>query len=154
MKQMRKDKSLGEKKMNELLLESEYAEIIIELLKDPYNVDSVIKIVFMAFCVRNENKTSYRNRKTDFVDMLLGNIDIKLLSHPDELTRIFEVLNKMKKCGWIKTYQGKISLLKGLEDYKCYNKFLIGCRGRELNPLIEVNKLDDKAFIEEVLRHV
>ena len=58
MKQMRKDKSLGEKKMNELLLESEYAEIIIELLKDPYNVDSVIKIVFMAFCVRNESKTS------------------------------------------------------------------------------------------------
>ena len=140
--------------MNELLIESEYAEILIELLKAPYNVDSVIKIVFMAFCIRNESKSSYRKRKTDFVDTLLGNIEIKLLSHPDELTSIFEVLNKMKKCGWIKTNQGKIIILKELKDYKCDNKFLNGCRGKEWNPLIEVNKLDDKAFIEEVLRHV
>ena len=140
--------------MNDLLIESEYAEIIIELLKNPYNFNSVIKTVFIAFCVRNESRTSFRSRKTDFVDTLLGNIDIKLLSHPEELTCIFEVINKMKKCGLIKTEHGKLSLLKNLDNYKCGNKFLKGYRLKELNPLIEVNKLDDKAFIEEVLRHV
>lgn len=140
--------------MNELLLESEYAEIIIDLLKAPYNIDSVIKIVFMAFCIRNENKSSYRNRKTDFVDVLLGNIDIKLLSHPDELISIFNILNKLKKSGWIKTDQGKVIVLQEIDGFQCYNKFLRGCKGKDINPIIEINKLDDRAFIEEVLRHV
>ena len=142
------------KNMNDLLLQGEYAEIIIELLKEPYNVNSVVKIVFMAFCVRNEKQTSYRNRKTDFVDVLLDNLNIKLLSHPDELRNIFEVLSKMKKCGWITTEDGKISILKEFDKTKSENKFLVGCRGKDNNPIVEVNKLDDKAFIEEVLRHV
>ena len=151
---MKVGKYHGVKMMNDLLLQSEYADIIIELLKDPYNVDSVVKIVFLAFCVRNEQQASYRNRKTDFVDALLNNLDIKLLSHPDELRCIFEVLNKMKNCGWITTENGTILIHKDFDKSKSENKFLKGCRGRDINPIIEVNKLDDKAFIEEVLRHV
>lgn len=142
------------KNMNDLLLQGEYADIIVELLNEPYNVDSVIKIVFLAFCIRNETQTSYRNRKTDFVDILLNNLNIKLLSHPDELKNIFEVLSKMKKCGWITTECGKISILKKFDKEKSENKFLKGCKGKDINPIVEVNKLDDKAFIEEVLRHV
>ena len=151
---MKAGKSRGVKNMNDLLLQGEYVEIIIELLKEPYNVNSVVKIVFMAFCVRNEKQTSYRNRKTDFVDVLLDNLNIKLLSHPDELRNIFEVLSKMKKCSWITTEDGKISILKEFDRTKSENKFLVGCRGKDNNPIVEVNKLDDKAFIEEVLRHV
>lgn len=151
---MKAGKSRGVKNMNDLLLQGEYAEIIIELLKEPYNVNSVVKIVFLAFCVRNEKQTSYRNRKNDFVDVLLDNLNIKLLSHPDELRNIFEVLSKMKKCGWITTEGGKISILKEFDKSKSENKFLAGCRGKDINPIVEVNKLDDKAFIEEVLRHV
>ena len=151
---MKAGKSRGVKKMNDLLLQGEYAEIIVELLKEPYNVNSVIKIVFLSFCVRNETQASYRNRKTDFVDVLLNNLNIKLLSHPNELRNIFEVLSKMKKCGWITTEGGKISILKEFDKAKSENKFLVGCRGRDINPIVEVNKLDDKAFIEEVLRHV
>lgn len=151
---MKAGKSRGVKNMNDLLLQGEYTEIIIELLKEPYNVNSVVKIVFLAFCVRNEKQTSYRNRKTDFVDVLLDNLNIKLLSHPDELRNIFEVLSKMKKCGWITIEGGKISILKEFDKLKSENKFLVGCRGKDINPIVEVNKLDDKAFIEEVLRHV
>jgi len=151
---MKAEKSRGVKNMNDLLLQGEYAEIIVELLKEPYNVNSVVKIVFLAFCIRNETQNSYRNRKTDFVDVLLNNLNIKLFSHPDELRNIFEVLNKMKKCGWITTENGKISILKEFDRAKSENKFLVGCRGKDNNPVIEVNKLDDKAFIEEVLRHV
>lgn len=147
-------KSHGVKNMNDLLLQCEYAEIIIELLKKPYGVDSVVKIVFLSFCVRNETRTSYRNRKTDFVDVLLENLNIKLLSHPDELRCIFEVINKLKKCGWICIQDGRIIILKEMGGIMCENKFLVGCRRKNPNPIVEVNRLDDKAFIEEVLRHV
>ena len=140
--------------MNELLLQSEYAEIMIELLKEPYSINSVIKLVFMSFCIRNEIRTSYKNRKTDFVDIFLDNLNIRLVSHPDELSSIFSVLKKLKDCGWIKTDSGRITVLKDLSDFKCEQKFLKGCKGKDINPIIEVNKLDDKAFLEEVLRHV
>ena len=151
---MKAEKSRGVKSMNDLLLQSEYADIIVELLREPYNVDSVIKIVFLAFCVQNEKQVSYRNRRTDFVDVLLDNLSIKLLSHPDELRNIFEVLNKMKKCGWVTTEGGRITVLKEIDKSTIENKFLIGCRGKDTNPVVEVNRLDDRAFIEEVLRHV
>ena len=88
------------------------------------------------------------------IDVLLNNLNIKLLSHPDELRNIFEVLNKMKKCGWITTESGRISALKEFDLSKSENRFLAGCRGKDINPVVEVNKLDDRAFIEEVLRHV
>lgn len=140
--------------MNELLLQSEYAEIMIELLEEPYRINSVIKIVFMSFCIRNEMRSSYRNRKTDFVDELLSNLSIKLLSHPKELGGVFAVLNMLETCGWIRIDSGIITVLKDLADFKCENKFLKGCKSKEINPIIEVNKLDDKAFLEEVLRHV
>ena len=151
---MKADKSHGGKIMNDLLLQSEYADIIIGLLNEPFEVSSVVKIVFMSFCIRNESKSSYGNRKTDFVDTLLRNINIKLFSHPEELACIFEVLNKRRKCGWIATMDGKVYALKKLPKIKCENKFLVNCKGKDINPIIEVNKLDDRAFMEEVLRNV
>lgn len=140
--------------MNELLLEAEYAEIIIELLNQPFRIGSVVKLVFMSFCVRNEKRTSYGLRKTDFVDVFLENINIKLLSHPEELKSIFEVINKLKRNGWIEISNGTVRLSKEQSICQCGNRFLYGCKEREINPIIEINKLDDQAFIEEVLRHV
>ena len=151
---MKIKRSHGVKSMNDFLLQSEYADIIITLLNKPYGVDSVVKIVFLAFCVRNELKSSYRQKKANLVDTLLDNLNIKLLSHPNELRSIFEVLNKLKKCGWICILDGRIKILKELNISKCENKFLITYSGKDVNPIVEVNKLDDKAFIEEVLRHV
>lgn len=151
---MKAGKLRGGKSMNDLLIQGEYTDIIVELLKEPYNVDSVVKIVFLAFCIKNETQISYRNRRTDFVDVLLCNLNIKILSHPDELRNIFEVLNKMKKCGWIATEDGRIKILKRIDKPKSENRFLEGYKGKNINPVLEVNKLDDRAFIEEVLRHV
>lgn len=151
---MKAEKSRGVTNMNDLLLQGEYADIIVELLNEPYNVNSVIKMVFLAFCVRNEAQVSYGKRKNNLIDVLLNNLNIKFLSHPNELSSIFEVLNKMKKCGWITTESGRISVLKEFDKAKTENRFLAGCRGKDINPVVEVNKLDDRAFIEEVLRHV
>ena len=139
--------------MNELLLQSEYAEIIIQLLKPPYSINSIIKLVFLSFCVRNEKRKSYSNRKTDFVNILLDNMNIKLISHSDEFIYIFDTINKLKECGWIKTYNGRITVLKELNCFECEHAFLNGYKDKKNNPIFEANKMDDKAFIEE-LRHV
>ncbi len=151
---MKVEESLGGMKVDDLLMQGEYADIIIQLLTEPYNYDSVVKIVFIAFCVRNESRSSYRNRRTDFLDALLGNLNIRFLSRPDEMKCIFEVLSKLKRCGWISVSEGRIQVLKGFNETNSDNRFLVGYKGKDPNPIIEVNKLDEKAFIEEVLRHV
>ena len=140
--------------MNNLFLEGEYLEIIIELLGKQYKVGSLIKLVFMSFCIKNGKRSSYGGRKRDFVDVFFSSLNVKLLSHSDELTAILEVIYKMKSSGWIKIEGDKITVLKELDDFKCENKFLAGCRNKDINPIREVNKLDSRAFAEEVLRHV
>ena len=140
---------------NNLMLQAEYADIILALLGSPYDIDSVVKLVFIAFCVKEETSASYGRRENNLVDALLNNLDIKLISHPDELKAIFEVLSKLKKCGWIATENGRIRKLRELPDCECNNEFLSKYRKKpDNNPVNEVNKLDDKAFVEEVLRHV
>ena len=120
--------------MNRYILEGEYLEIIAELLGEKYKVNSLIKLVFMSFCIRNEKKGSYGTRKKDYVDAFLDNINVKFISHPEEVEAILEVVLKLKTSGWI--------------------KFLNGCKDKQINPIREVNKLDSRAFAEEVLRHV
>lgn len=140
--------------MNRYVLEGEYLEIIAELLGEKYKVNSLIKLVFMAFCIRNEKRGSYGARKRDFVDALLDNINVKLIAHPEELVAIFEVIYKLKTSGWIMIEDDLVAVVKNLENVACGNKFLNGCKDKQINPIREVNKLDSRAFAEEVLRHV
>ena len=140
--------------MNNYILEGEYLEIIIELLGKQYNVRSLIKLVFMSFCIKNGKRSSYGRRKKDFVDVFFASLNVKLLSHSDEMEAILEIIYKLKSSGWIKIEGDEITVLKEFEDFKCENKFLVGCRGKGINPVCEVNKLDSRAFTEEVLRHV
>lgn len=60
----------------------------------------------------------------------------------------------LKSSGWVKIEGDEIEVLKELKGFTCNNSYLVGCRDMELNPLHEVNKLDNRAFAEEVLRHV
>lgn len=140
--------------MNRYVLEGEYFEIIAELLGEKYKVNSLIKLVFMAFCIRSEKKGSYGVRKKDFVDAFLDNINVKLIAHPEELEAIFEVIYKLKTSGWITIEDDLITVEKNFDNVTCENKFLNGCKDKRINPIREVNKLDNRAFAEEVLRHV
>lgn len=139
---------------NRLALEGEYLEIMIELLGDTYNVNSLIKLVFMSFCVRNAKKRAYAGRKKDFIDVFFASLNVKLISHPNELEAILEVIRKLKTSGWIQVTNDEVVVLRDLKGFECENDFLISCRNKDLNPIIEVNKLDSRAFTEEVLRHV
>ena len=67
---------------------------------------------------------------------------------------IFEVIYKLKTSGWIVIKDDWVTVVKNLENVACGNKFLNGCKDKQINPIIEVNKLDSRAFTEEVLRHV
>ena len=151
---MRINKYHGVMMMSNYLLEGEYLEIMIELLSDKYNVNSLVKLVFMAFCIKNGKRASYSGRKKDFVDVFFSSINVKLLSHPDEMKTIFEVIYKMKSSGWISVEGDEVMVLRDLKEFRCENSFLVGCGEKSVNPIHEVNKLDSRAFTEEVLRHV
>jgi len=133
--------------MNRFILEGEYLEIIIELLGDRYKLNSLIKLVFMSFCVKNAKKSAYSGRKKDFIDAFFASLNVKLLSHPNEIEAILEVIHKMKTSGWIQIDNDKIVILKNLMDFKCDNNFLVSCRDKDLNPICEVNKLDGIVLI-------
>lgn len=149
-----KNRFPGVRKMNNYTLEGEYIEIVIELLGRQYNVRSLIKLVFMSFCIRNGKGSMFGGRKKDFVDVFFSSLSLKLLSHPDEMKAILEVIYKMKSSGWIKVEADEVTVIKNLDGFKCDNSFLVKCRDKEFNPICEVNKLDSRAFTEEVLRHV
>lgn len=137
-----------------IIIEAEYADILMALLNNPYNINSIIKLVFIAFCVKHEkNLKVYSKRRKDFVDTFISNIDIKLISHSNELSIIFEVIDKLQANGFINIHKDQIYVLK-LLPVKVQNKFLKFCESKRQNPILEVNKLDSKAFMEEVLRYV
>lgn len=139
---------------NRIINEAKYADIIVALLQSPYMVDSIIKLVFIAFCVNNEeNINSYSNRKRDFVDAFISNINIKLMSHPDDISMIFSIIDKLVVAKFITVNDDQIEILKPL-GFETENKFLQFCLKKVPNPIFEVNKLDARALLEEVLRYV
>ena len=141
--------------MNEYLLEeAEYMDIILSLLQEPYNIDSMIKIIFISFCIHNEsNLLKYTNRKQDFVDTFIENISFKLEVNKNELISIFSVLDILRKQKIIDIAGDKITKKKTIE-FKTQNRLIQKCASSELNPISETNKLDSKALLEEVIRHV
>ena len=148
------NKFLGGMKMNSYILQGEYAEIITALLSEQYKIDSLIKLVFMSFCIRNESKTSYGRRKMDLTESFFSNLKLKLFSHPEELVAILEVIEKLKDSGWISISGDEITVNVLMDSFVCENVFLNNCKNKRINPINEINKLDSQAFTEEVLRHV
>lgn len=140
--------------MNEIQSEAEYADIIITLMKPPYEISSITKLVFMAFCVKNENNLSkYKNRTKDFVDVFICNVSIKLSAHNHEIMQIIRIINMLKQTSKVSIEDDSITLTHEF-DFQTENSFLKFCKTKTPNPITEINKLDPKALIEEVLRYV
>lgn len=137
-----------------LIQEAEYADIIITLLNSPYGISSVTKLVFLAFCIKHEQNTgAYGKRTKDFVDVFFSNISIKLSTHYDDIGTIIHFIDMLKKTSMITVDGDSITLNKEI-PYFPENKFLQACVNRSPNPIIEINKLDAKAMLEEVIRYV
>ena len=141
--------------MNKSLMEeAEYMDILVSLLQSPYNIESLTKLVFISFCVHSEKDISkYLNRKKDFVDTFIENVSLKLEVHKNELKSIFKVLNILCQQNIISIEGDKITLIREVET-ETQNVLIQKCSMRDLNPITEVNKLDAKALLEEVIRYV
>jgi hypothetical protein len=141
----------------ELLENAEYADILVGLLDKPYEIRSVSKIVFIAFCVEhNYGLSVYRNRQKDLIQTFMSSLSLKLISHIDEIETIMSQLHLLENNNWIEiAADGKIKILStDIDHLKSHNKFLNYFIGKSNNPIKAVNQLDDKAFLEEVVRYV
>lgn len=140
--------------LNDLIKEAEYADIILSLLSEPYEINSVTKMIFFSFCIRyEENFASYRKRSRDFVDVFFENISLKLDVNYKDLERIMSVLRMLEKTRKIAINKDSIQILEEF-NYNTENEFIKMCNGKTPNPILEINKLDATAVIEEVIRYV
>jgi hypothetical protein len=141
-------------KLNDVIKEAEYADIILSLLVEPYQLNSVTKMIFFAFCIKYEdNFASYRNRTKDFVDVFFENISLKLATNYKDIGKILCVLKMLVKVGKISIKEDNIQVLDELK-YNSENEFIKMCSRKKPNPILEINKLDAIAVIEEVIRYV
>ena len=141
-------------KIEHLIKEAEYTDIILSLLKPPYEITSLCKITFIAFCIMHEqNISSYNNRTKDFVDTFINNISLKLVAHSDDIEVIFRVLSMFENNSIITINQDNIQI-HSCPKHTSENIFLKYCENKIPNPIIEINKLDSKALLEEVIRYV
>lgn len=142
----------------QLISDAEYMDILVSLLLKPYDIDSLCKLVFIAFGVKyNCGMKVYANRKKDLVQVFMSALSIKLLSHMDDMHIIIEQLYILESNGWISiSEKGKVELTSedGVDIFHPCNSFLNHFKGKEINPINAVNRLDDQAFLEEVLRYI
>lgn len=141
-------------KLNDVIEEAEYADIILSLLAEPYQINSVTKLIFFAFCIRYEdNFASYRSRTKDFVDVFFENISLKLVANYRDIGKILGVLRMLVKAEKISIAEDGIQVLEEVQ-HNTENDFIKMCCGKTPNPILEINKLDAIAVIEEVVRYV
>lgn len=134
--------------------EAEYADIILTLLNSPYHIDSITKLIFIAFCIRHEpNLSSYINRSKDFIDVFFKNISLKLSAHYDDVELILHFVDILKNTSKVHI-DGDYITLSARFPHSPENHFLQFCAKKVPNPIIEINKLDAKALLEEVIRYV
>lgn len=141
-------------KIERLIKEAEYADIIISLLQPPYNISSLCKMTFIAFCVQHEqNISAYTKRTRDFVDTFFNNISLKLLAHSEDIEVIFRVISILENNNIITLSKDDICV-NVCPQHKTENAFLKFCEHKTPNPITEIDKLDIKALLEEVIRYV
>lgn len=137
-----------------IIREAEYADIIITLLNFPYGISSVTKLVFFAFCIKHEQNTgAYGKRTKDFVDTFFNNISVKFSTHYADIETIIHFIDMLNQTSMINVDGDSITVNKEIAHFP-ENKFLRACVNRSPNPIIEINKLDAKAMLEEVIRYV
>lgn len=137
-----------------LLQEAEYADIVLTLLSPPYAITSITKLIFIAFCIKYENNIpSYKKRSKDFIDVFFKNLSLKLSAHYNDIELILHLIDILKNTSKI-TISGDYIELNEELAHTSENHFLQFCSQKHPNPIIEINKLDAKALLEEVIRYV
>lgn len=131
-----------------------YTDINVGLIQSPYSIRSISKIVFIAFCVYYQDGKRYN--KLDITQTFFSTLSEKLLAHIDDLEIIIRSIMMLEKSGIIQVGEdGIFTVSDELNGLKSHNTFLKKFISKEKNnPILSVNLLDDKAFMEEVIRYV
>ena len=87
------------------------------------------------------------------MELFFKNISLKLLAHYEDICIMLHFIDMLKTTG-IATMSGDDIVLVVEMPHHPENKFLQFCESKYPNPIIEVNKLDVKAMLEEVIRYV
>lgn len=95
----------------------------------------------------------YKNRRKDFTDIFFENISLKLMTNYKDIERILNVVDILVKTNKIMVVGDEIDIIEKVEHYT-ENKFIKRCNKKVPNPILEINKLDAIAVMEEVIRYV
>ena len=133
--------------------EATYFDIIMGLLEKPYEIRSLLKLVFIAFTVRAaEYKVDKYAKALDLVSKFMSNLKIELFNATDDFKVIFRIINILEKTGYINVDGNEILQIKSAANYKCKNKVL--SLSSVNKAILEINTITDKSFAEEIIRNV
>lgn len=135
---------------------AEYIEIEEGLLQEPFSIKSIHKLIFISFCVYHQANYGKRYNRLDITQTFFRTLSGKLLTNLYDLQVIMFGVQILEKSGIIEVdEEGHIETLDDLKTLIQHNPFLQKFKGKSVgNPILAVNRLDDKAFMEEVVRYV
>lgn len=137
-----------------LMIMAEYYDIILSLLSPPFNISSIVKLLIIAFCVRNVDLDVFSIcRKNDVVDYFLMKSIPKLNSKFMELEDELFVVKFLESSGVI-VVSGDCIDYPGRSYYKSENLIINKSLKSKCNYILELNKLGSLELIEEVIRYV
>ena len=131
---------------------AEYNEIICRLIYE-FNISSQIKVIFIAFSIKN-NSDNIKSTKQIYgtLDIILDGIKLGLRKGVSDFEIIFDCLDLLKNNGFIEVRNGVIDQLKSAPSYSkenhCLNTPVIH------RAISEAEKLSDDSIIRGVIEYV
>lgn len=142
--------------MNNLELEIEktmkYFDVIYSLIRPPFQVASLTKLVFLSLSINNlSDIRSFANRRQNVTKELMSNLS-NVLNHTDsELNIILDIIDKLNISKVINIKDDQIKLIKNIEK-PCFSPFLNMDNAKRI--INEICKLSNLSFMEEVIKYV
>lgn len=129
-----------------------YFDVIYSLLKYPYNVNSLIKLVFLSLAINNTfDISTLCNRKQNLAKELLSNLLNISNNFECEMTSVLNIIDKLRKSDTIKINGDKIELVKNIE-FQSFSSFINSKNSLEI--IKSVTNLSTESFMGEVLKYV
>lgn len=135
---------------------AEYLEIEVGLLQEPFSIESIHKLIFISFCVYHQANYGKRYNRLDITQTFFRTLSGKLLTNINDLQVIMSGISLLEKSRLIGVDdEGRIKIKDDIKSLTSHNPFLQKFKSKAVgNPILAVNRLDDKAFMEEVIRYV
>lgn len=137
----------------EIEKEAEYFDIIVGLLSEPFEYDSFVKTVFTAFIIKNcEPKVDKNVTNLNLISKFMNNLRTQFFINYNDFNSIFKILRLLEDTSCIKIKDNTIFKKNISKEYIVQsNVFKISAVRKTI---LEIKKMSDKSFMEEVIRYV